>query len=551
MFPSSVARIIHTCSTAAIKRRRLIPVSSLAVKRIYQYRHSQQQQHQQHQHYFFSTNSKTSTAASQSATTTKPSTATTQDEELPSAATTGIIASHLAPIPTERDLALVGGVFALTSAKRDKLGELKNQLGEEEDSLDDKATDEELLDLHLADGMKLVATLTDAGSDAASSADMKVLNEFSAWLDAQHDPSDEDNDDFTLTSMEIKLELISAKLDNLLEEVPPSQCLQNIRDYLDPAVIREELKDAGEDENLFANTMSNNGDSNNPNMDCPSFRDAVTRYRLLLAKSAIDRLSNSWKILTTVSDGDIDRAAAGGIALEPELETVSFSKVLALLQKHVSGSCSERMTAAWDLMDRDQDGSLDEAEMNHVVHLCLDIEVEATQALFQECLDAFPVRAPLSAIGSEDLDSVTPQGWRQKRREKNAKKKLVKMFQQTRKRHFDVEIEINHRLRCIYAWANKVDQGNRMKSVLVDEQAGWTGRKRYVELSPKISEAEFREVQEIHFKHLDRLGTEIVTSFREDLWVLQGKGRERKELIKNSFLFLGTVSAIDAVIIML
>ena len=125
------------------------------------------------------------------------------------------------------------------------------------------------------------------------------------------------------------------------------------------------------------------------------------------------------------------------------------------------------------------------------------------------------------------------------------------MFQKSCQKHFDVEVEINHRLRCIYSWANKADQGNQVKSVMVGEQAGWSGRQRYVELAPKISEAEFREVQEIHFKHMDRFGSEILSSFREDLWVLQGKRRERKDLIRNSFLFLAGVSAVDYVILML
>ena len=69
--------------------------------------------------------------------------------------------------------------------------------------------------------------------------------------------------------------------------------------------------------------------------------------------------------------------------------------------------------------------------------------------------------------------------------------------------------------------------------------------------SEKISESEFRKVQEIHLTHLDRIGVEILNSFREDLWVSQGKRRERKELVWHSFLFLTGVSVIDYVILML
>ena len=71
------------------------------------------------------------------------------------------------------------------------------------------------------------------------------------------------------------------------------------------------------------------------------------------------------------------------------------------------------------------------------------------------------------------------------------------------------------------------------------------GRKRYVELSPKISLEEFREVQQVHFQHLDQIGVSIIKSFREDLWVDQGKGRELKELIRDCLLFLAAVSVTD------
>ena len=95
----------------------------------------------------------------------------------------------------------------------------------------------------------------------------------------------------------------------------------------------------------------------------------------------------------------------------------------------------------------------------------------------------------------------------------------------------------------------KAHQDNKLDSVMVDE--GWSGRKRYVELSPKISLVEFREVQSIHFTHFDRIGAEILKSYREDLWVMQGKGRQNKELFRDSLLFLAGVSAIDYIILSL
>jgi len=66
-----------------------------------------------------------------------------------------------------------------------------------------------------------------------------------------------------------------------------------------------------------------------------------------------------------------------------------------------------------------------------------------------------------------------------------------------------------------------------------------------VELEPKISYPEFRQVQQKTFPHLDRIGEEIITSFKEDLWLLQGTKRQNKELRKDLFLFMLGVSIVD------
>mmetsp|Transcript_20945 Transcript_20945/g.51948 ORF Transcript_20945/g.51948 Transcript_20945/m.51948 type:complete len:528 (+) Transcript_20945:150-1733(+) len=464
-----------------------------------------------------------------------PAAAAAPDASLPTKATTGAIASHKAPIPTERDIAMAGGVFSLTSAKRDKLGEFKGQLKDEHWSLDDMATSDERLDLHLADGIMLVTKTTDFAKDNDQ------LKELSEWLD-----DDQEGGSIDRTTLGIRLEAVRAKVEGLLETVPSDRCLRNVRDFLDPTDLSEILKDYN----------GNDFDDTALNPESSHFWDSVTRYRLLLTKSAIDHVLDSWEMFTTVSDMDVDRAAAEGISLESELDTVDGDKILGLLQACMTKSCSERITATWNLMDRDEDGSLDQDEMHKVVHLCLAIEVDAVKQLFEESLDAYPVRAPLNDLtttttsGEED----TPQpkkGWRQRRAEEKVKKNLSKMFIKSCSKHFDIEVEIDHRLRCIYAWANKADQDNQVKSVVVGEQAGWSGRQRYVELSPKISEAEFREVQCLHFKHADKFGSEILGSFREDLWVLQGRRRERKDLYKNSFLFLAGVSAVDYAILCL
>jgi hypothetical protein len=454
-------------------------------------------------------------------------------------------ASTTKRIPTEAEVYMAGGVWAPTSAKRDKLAELKIALGDDRDNLDDAATPDELLDLYLADGIKLIAKVTDLQTFASNgtntdgaknTATNGIIQEFCMWLDGQHHSSLTDL--VSQTELESKLQIVSAKLTSLLEKIPSERCLRHVRDFLDPDTVNE---------TDLNNAMSKSG--NELGAGERSFQEAVIRFRLLLVKSAVDQILGSWDTLTIVSDADIDRAAVKGIAMKSQAESVSLSKVYAYLQASATGSCSDRVTAAWNLLDRDDDGRLDEVEMNRVAFMCLDVEKDALVSLFTEALDAYPCRAPLPETGSEDQLPV-PKGWRQRRKENVVRKKLLKMFKISCKNHFRDEVEINHRLRCIYAWAEKADQDNKVESVLVDA-AGWSGRKRYVELPPKISEAEFREVQEIHFTHLDRIGTEILKSFREDLWVSQGKRRERKDLARDCLLFLTAVSAIDFVILSL
>ena len=77
------------------------------------------------------------------------------------------------------------------------------------------------------------------------------------------------------------------------------------------------------------------------------------------------------------------------------------------------------------------------------------------------------------------------------------------------------------------------------------------GRKRYVELHPKISLSEFREVQAIHFPQLDRVGSELLASYRDDLLVAQGKGRQRKALMWDCTIFFVGVCVLDYAILSL
>lgn len=123
------------------------------------------------------------------------------------------------------------------------------------------------------------------------------------------------------------------------------------------------------------------------------------------------------------------------------------------------------------------------------------------------------------------------------------KKQLNKALARTLKRCYFVENEAPHRLRCIYAWAEKAHQGGTFDAVRVSDDI--TGRKRYVELLPKISYEEFLEIQKEQFEFLDKIGEGYMTSLREEMWVNQGLGRQNRELMWQCAAFFAIVSVLD------
>lgn len=205
----------------------------------------------------------------------------------------------------------------------------------------------------------------------------------------------------------------------------------------------------------------------------------------------------------------------------------------------------------------------------------------------EDCIEVWPLRGgfPLleddsssfAAGGGEEVSlslDVKKKGrykkWKEEKKEKKTKKVLLKLLDKAIKRHFDTDVEIPHRLRCCYAWADKKHQDGNVQSVLVENSnSGASGdsstdaasssgggggfmsaRKRFVELDPKISYAEFRDVQKQNFPHLDRIAHELCTGFKEEVWILQGKGRQDAETRKEALAFLGVVSLIDMAIVL-
>ena len=75
-----------------------------------------------------------------------------------------------------------------------------------------------------------------------------------------------------------------------------------------------------------------------------------------------------------------------------------------------------------------------------------------------------------------------------------------------------------------------------------------TGWKRYVELQPKISYNEFRLLQQEMFEMLDEIGTSYMKSYREDILIVQGTGRQNRQTYKEAAAFFAIVTAVDLLI---
>jgi hypothetical protein len=489
-------------------------------------------------------------------------------------------------IPTAEDVTTAGGIWAPTSAKRTKLGELMVEMttsttGQQQGgttlrramTLDDMATDIEKLDLWLCDGLSAITKAADfipaAGSRGAversrvaaeeslatDSSSTLVLEQLDIWLTEQKMKLT--IADLHQIQWEEHLRNFTTVINQRLSTMPSDRYLRDIRDYLDIG----QYEKSAETTTTTTTSLEKSTETTTPTTslistsELSNFEMAVVRYRLLMARAAAEMLMESWTMLTAVADQDIDRAAVQGQSVNAaKASTLPVDKLHAVLQSFFAGTASARVDALWDLRDHgDQDGLLNEEEMNQVCELAIRPVHKALEKLLDEALEASPVVVEMPSPPPQQATTTPaakPPGWRQRQREKREKKRLQKMFAKTLKRHFTDEVEMPHRLRCIYAWANKAHQDNKIDSVMVDEAGGgWSGRQRYVELFPKISLDEFREVQKVHFTHLDRVGAEIIKSFREDLWVLQGKKRTNKELMRDCAMFLTAVCIVDYIII--
>jgi hypothetical protein len=439
-------------------------------------------------------------------------------------------------IPTEKDVEIAGNIFLAQSSKREKLGEFRVEaLANNLLTLDEAATGEEKLDLWLVDGLSAICNNIDSNrvvSDETNLTDeIRELNKLVNYCrDRGMNMAEIDQSQWNSF-----LHDLGAEIEQSLQMFPPEQCFYGIRDLLDTAspTIRD-------DEKYLLDTLNTEQEMKNDTINS-LFQKAVARQRLLQTREVLSDLKNDWKKLINLTDQDIDRAAVQGKSADA-FKTLPTAKLTSLLESYLVGNCVDRFDALWNLMDKDDDGLLDEVEVNSVCDMAIGTIGSALLSTLKEVVEA----SPLDNV--DDTLTATVPNTNPTRKEKGLKKRLVKLFKTTTlTSHFSDELELSHRVRCSYAWANKEHQKNRIESVLVDD-VGWNGRKRHVELKPKISLSEFREVQAEHMKFLDRISVEYLKSYREELLFIQGKGRQSRETNRDCFLFMAAICLTDYVI---
>lgn len=421
------------------------------------------------------------------------------------------------------------------SSKQSKLAELRLELKDGHTTLEDAASLEQRMDLYMVQGISLVAKATDRSWTAQQQQveqqqlSHDVTKELEKWLSSQ------DGEEFlSKTAFETYLLCVSQKVDSLLVQIDENYRKQHSQEQL---LYYSTLPDLLENESY--GQLSEKNDSIGVGYDACSdqkiaqdFDTSCFKLRLLLVNAAAQHLMKSWDTLTNLTDADIDRAAVTRTSVERP-STLAASKVTSVLLAYTTGTCVDRVRALWSLIDHDNDDLVEQEEMATIVYMSMKPVEEALKAFFKQ------------SITASSHDDPHLSTWRQRRAKKQKQKKLEKLFQQTIDNHFDIEIEIAHRLRCVYAWANKTHQDGKVASTLVATTGTSFRSQRYVELNPKISFEEFREEQKSFFPHLDATGEELMKGLKEDLLLHQGFGRQNKELKRDCIIFFTIVSLID------
>lgn len=500
-------------------------------------------------------------------------------------------------------------MWATASAKRDKLNELLTELNATGadtsggmEALDAAANAQDKLDLEFADGLKAIATFVDGGGKAAEAADAaarpplggaaakEATDRVMRLLEGASSSEEWDRAKCDATMREA-IRLLSA---GLPPEPDPKKPVAGALDATHPlCYLREFVEEAREGEDRSGAEggagAAGAGDADAERavrhmnaLVAQAFSSSAELYRALLLRATAQTFLDSWDTITTYTSGDIDRAAVAKTPIPPQRPTLKAQDIHRVFAAYAHDASTDWVQAWWTLIDADGDGLIDEQEVTQCVDLATAPVHTAMRDMVRMALQVCPLRP--EALGSRDGQEANDWflggdhvadleggaanpaaaavatgklSWRERRRELKARKAFAKGFDVALDRHFRDQLETPHRLRCIYAWADKAHQSNKRDSILVDASEEWgaasslVGRKRFVELEPKLSHAEFRTEQARHFPHLDHVGEELAMSFKEDLWVRQGKVGQNRTLRRDCALFLLSVTAVDVAIMML
>lgn len=259
----------------------------------------------------------------------------------------------------------------------------------------------------------------------------------------------------------------------------------------------------------------------------------------------------------------MDRVATHNKTLEKP-SFLCIHKLHNLLYCTICKSSSERLHAMWMLFDKDDDTLLDAEEMELVVRFSIDIVASTLREFVDEAINAGSILETIKPIDNNRnllLQKIQQySNWKKIRNESRSLDMIRTKLGRTLRHHFEFEIELPHRLRCVYAWANKKHQDGKVQNVIIENTSDegdtslprelFTGKMKYVELDPKVSYQEFIESQRKYLPHLDQIGEEFCTSFKEDLWLKQGKERQNTKLRKDAVIFLIVIVFCDIFISM-
>ena len=547
-----------------------------------------------------------------------------------------------------------GGVWAPTSAKRDKLAELTAELkwDKHQRSLNDVATLTEKMDLHLIEGLYVLFGNVDVGNNTNNTQSTFIttvqeeVTQYLQQLERNLSSPYLTQDQYTVHLQQIHDFVAQLKR----QHFPASSCLLYLRDFCIYNTSNETTTPSSSSSNTSLQVLKTTEleslaqDIAHPLAQCQLY----LQFTLLEACIKLF-ISSGWNEFMIPSDIEKDRyAAAQTMTPSPSISQdtttmnhMNVKKLHSALLTHFlqASSCSHRIQALWNLKDRNDDARIEKDDLESFITWSIRPIQDTFQTIVLESLDACPVRLlfpddkvdvsypydlkqeqsyyehdlwyyvstgfsryltmqeeeeenkrnvstaptttatsipssrPLSSSSSSKGLRFKYKHYRNRKEIQRVEKYIKKYLNKTIRYHFDREVELPHRLRCIYAWAEKEHQQGKIESVfipssspmdwimmnsssslastlLLQQQQGGheQQRKRYVELEPQISFLEFQSMQKIHFPHLDRIGSELCTSLKEELWIHQGKRRQGVEFRREAMIFLSLVTVLDVII---